>query len=74
MDTIWCSACARTNKYGIWDGLIHVHWFPEYDKYAPREVLEFNFMQVYSNRARLDEAGVTKLGIRQDEECPDNQG
>jgi len=57
-DTPWCAKCARTNEQGIWDGVIDVHYFPEYIECAPKQVLIHNFMQLYDNRLRLDGAGI----------------
>ena len=58
IEEIWCSKCARDTKYGIWDGVIDVYYFPEYMDAAPIEVYIHNFMQLYDNRLRLDAAGV----------------
>lgn len=58
LDTLWCSACARDNEHGIYDGVIDVHFFPEYMAAAPKKVLIHNFMQMFDNRLRLDAAGV----------------
>ena len=54
----WCNRCARSNKHGIWDGVLDVYYFPEYLNDAPKSVLIHNFMQIYDNRLRLDAAGV----------------
>lgn len=58
VDGVWCSKCARSNEHGIWDGVLDVYWFPEFVEAAPKSVLTHNFLQLYSNRVRLDNAGV----------------
>ncbi len=58
IEEVWCRNCARDNKHGIWDGVIDVYYFPEYLDVAPKEVLVYNFLQLYLNRLRLDAAGV----------------
>jgi len=60
-DDCWCASCARSNEHGIHDGVIDVHYFPEYLSIAPKEVLIHNFMQYYDNRVRLDNAKVPTI-------------
>ena len=57
-DSLWCERCARDNQHGIWDGVISVYFFPEFEEAAPASVLAHNFMQLYDNRLRLDAAGI----------------
>ena len=70
IDDVWCAKCARSNEHGIHDGVVDVHWFPEYLAAAPTPVLIHNFMQYFDNRVRLDSVGVkTNSSIRY---WPDN--
>ena len=39
--------------------MIDVHYFPEYEACMPTSVLVHKFMQLYQNRLRLDNAGIT---------------
>ncbi len=58
IEETWCGKCARNIEQGLWDGIMIVHYFPEYTDCAPVSVHIHNFMQLYDNRIRLDNAGV----------------